>query len=227
MANVTFLGHASFEAQLGSSIIFVDPWFNKKPRQVDRLIPSAVENVDDIRKADAIFVTSEGFDHCDPYDITRITQRTFCPVIAPEETLGTLADVNARQKVVASVGDDFNLHGLDVRVMPAKYYRSANPVGYLISAGGKSIYFGGATYNFFEMGQINCDVAVIPIGGDSAMDPLSASTAAKTIKAKTVIPMMYNTYNRIKVDPAEFERRAKENGRVNVRVLEVGETLNF
>lgn len=228
MASVTYLGHSSFKAQLGKSTIYLDPWFNQKPREAQRLVPSAVENVDSIRKADAIFITSEGFDHCDPYDVTRIAQRTFCPVIAPEETLARLPDVNQRQKVTASLGDDFSINCLDVQVTQAKYYRSVNPVGYVIRSESQSIYFAGATYNFFEMSKITCEVAILPISGDGAMDVLSALTAVKSIRAKYAVPMMFNTFQKTQADSLDFARKVKENNsKTEVKILQVGETMQF
>ncbi len=227
MASVTWLGHASFEVNLGGSIIYFDPWFDQKPRQMQRLVSPGISNVDSIRKADAIMISHEHFDHCDPYDVTRISQKTFATVVAPDQTLALLTDVSPRQKMAVQTGDEFTLHGLDVSVTPARHPQSINPVGYIVEKNGKSVYFAGDTYDFFEMGQINVDVALIPIGGTYTMDIYGALSAIKRIKARFVVPMHFNTFEKITVDSHDFAKRSQGNGRSDVKVLQIGQTLDF
>lgn len=226
MANVRWLGHASFEVELDGSVVYFDPWFDKNPRKMNRLVAPAVSNVDSIKKADLILLSHEHFDHCDPYDVTRMVERTFAMVIGPDETLANFTDVSPRRKMPVQVGDNFVLHGLSISVVPARHPQSINPCGYVIEKNGKSVYFAGDTYEFFEMSQINVNVALLPIGGTFTMDWLGALSAAKRIKADYVVPMHFNTFDRIKADPEEFAKRMKET-RTIPKVLEIGQSFEF
>ncbi len=227
MASVTWLGHASFEVNLSGSVIYLDPWFDQKPRQMNRLIPSFVKNVDEIKKVDYIFISHEHFDHCDPYDVTRMAERSFASVIGPGESLALLPDVPPRRKMHVKQGDSFVLHNLSIEVTPARHPQSINAVGYVIEKEDKSIYFAGDTYEFPEMNTIDVDVALIPIGGTFTMDVYGAVNAVKRIRANFIVPMHFNTFDKIKVDMREFENLIKTRTKSAVKTLEIGQTFNF
>lgn len=226
MASVRWLGHASFEVGLEGSVVYFDPWFDKAPRQLNRLVPPFVKNVDDIKKADIIFISHEHFDHCDPYDVTRMVERTFAMVIGPDETLANLTDVSPRRKMPVHVGDNFELHGLNISVVPARHPQSVNPCGYVVEKNGKRVYFAGDTYEFPEMNKINVDVALLPIGGTYTMDYLGAIGAVKRLKADFVVPMHFNTFDQIQTKPEEFVKRVSETHTVP-KLLEIGQTFDF
>lgn len=226
MARLTWLGHASFGIELGGSIIFTDPWFNVKPREMDRLVQPAVKNVDNIRKADVILISHEHFDHCDAYDVTRIAQRTFATVVGPDESLSKFHDINPRGKMAVEEGDSFVLHGLNISVIPARHPQSVHAVGYVIEKVGKSVYFAGDTYEFPDMNSISADVALLPIGGTYTMDSLAAVNAAKRLQVSYVIPMHFNTFDKIRTSPGDFAKRLAGSKAVP-KVLEVGQSFEF
>lgn len=225
MASITYVGHSCFEITLGDQVILTDPWMNPRPREVNRLVAPAFPATH-LKKVDAIFVSHYAFDHCDNYDITTLVNRTFASVIAPDEALANLT-IPDRNKVAASEGDRFHLYGLDVEVLPARSTQMRESVGYIISAGGKRVYFSGDTYDFPGFSQVNADVGIIPIGGTYTMDILSAVTAAKKMRVRKVIPCHYNTFDRIKADPYDFEKRVKADGRTEPIVMSVGQTIDF
>jgi len=226
MASLKFLGHASFELELDGKIIYFDPWWNPKPPNEERLVAPAL-NAEQVRKADLILVSHEHFDHCDPADVTRVHEKTMAQVIAPEATLRKLDKVNPRSKMTAYVGDSFQTGGVDITVTPAKHPQSEYPVGFLVSAGGKSVYFAGDTYDFYEMSKIKADVALLPIGGTYTMDIFGALKALKFMRCENVIPMHYNTFKDIKADVREFEKKVMENTKSKPAILEVGYTFDF
>ncbi len=226
MASVTWLGHASFEVNLDGTVIYLDPWFDKKPRQMNRLVQSAVQNVDDIKKADVIMVSHEHFDHCDPYDVTRMCQRTFATIVGPDESLANFKDILPRRKMAVEQGESFMVQGLQITVTPARHPQSINPVGYILEKGGKSVYFAGDTYEFPEMNNIDVDVALLPIGGSYTMDTLGAVSAVKRMQTSFAIPMHFNTFDRITVDPDDFRKRLKDTKTV-AKVLQIGQTFEF
>lgn len=224
MASIQFLGHATFLIEIAGRVILTDPWLNPNPSEVKRLIAPAMK-AEQIRKCDMILVTHEHFDHCDPYDVASIAERTFAYVVAPESAMAKLK-VPARTRTTVVEGDKFSLIGLDIEVTPAKHPQSTQCVGYVIGGEDKRIYFAGDTYEFSGMANIRCDAAMLPIGGTYTMDVLSAVTAAKQIRPKYVVPMHYNTFNAIKADPQDFARRLK-GSKIEPIVLGVGESFSF
>ncbi len=226
MASVTWLGHASFEVNLDGTVIYLDPWFDKKPRQMNRLVQSSIKNVDDIKKADVIMISHEHFDHCDPYDVTRMVQRTFATIVGPDESLANFKDILPRRKMAIQQDESFELQGLQITVTPARHPQSINPVGYILEKNGKSIYFAGDTYEFPHMADIDVDVALLPIGGSFTMDVIGAVSAVKRMQASFAIPMHFNTFDRIQASAEEFAKRLKET-KTAAKVLQIGQTFDF
>ena len=225
MASIRYLGHSCFEIELGGRIIITDPWLQLDYPEMPRLIPPAV-SANAIRKADLILVSHEHFDHCSAYDVETIVSRTSAHVLAPAPAMALL-NVPTRCKMQVEEGEEFSLFGVDVRVVKAVHPQSANPVGFVLSSGGESAYFAGDTYEYFGMSGISVDVALIPIGGSYTMDVLSAIKALKTMRAKKVVPMHFNTFQKIECNVTDFAARVKTATRVEPLVLRVGESISF
>jgi len=223
--NVTWLGHSGFLAQMGGSTILIDPWLDPHPRQLERLVPPALAP-NQITKCDLILITHEHFDHCDPYSVGVIQSRTLAQVVAPEETLALL-DVPARSRVPVEEGDTFNLMGVQIRVTPAKHPQSTYPVGYLVSAGGETLYHAGDTYDFYDLANIDVKTALVPIGGTFTMDVIGAVTSLKRMRAKNAIPMHYNTFDKIKANADEFAKRVSASTKTEPVVMKVGDTVTL
>ncbi len=225
MASVKFLGHASFEIELGGRIIYTDPWWDAKPLKMERLVPPGIQ-AESIRKADLIMISNEKPDHCDKFDVQRVQEKTFAQVLAPDPALAKL-ELNPKLRMTAYQGDSFHNMGLDITVTKAKQPQSQYPAGYIVSAEGKRVYFAGDTYDFFEMHEISVDVALLPIGGRETMDVISAVNALKMLKCTYVVPMHYNTFKMIQANVREFEEKAKKGGRAEPVLLRVGESFSF
>jgi L-ascorbate metabolism protein UlaG (beta-lactamase superfamily) len=178
-----WLGHASFRLD-GPPTIYFDPWRLKGESP----------------QADVVLVSHEHFDHCSPEDVGQIS--------GP----GTV--------IVANSGAAKNLHG-DVRVLqPGEHvtvgevrieaipaynvdkFRSpgvpfhpkeAGHVGYVVTVGQERIYFAGDTDHIPEMAGLDCDVALLPIGGTYTMDAEEAAQAATDIGPEVVVPMHWGS----------------------------------
>ena len=220
---IRYLGHSSFEIEAGNRTFITDPWLDPRPRDFTRHTPPAA-TADSIRKADIILLSHEHFDHCSPHDVGVIVSRTNAYVIGPEEALAKL-NINQRLKVPVSIGDSFNLIGVDIEVFEARHPQSANPLAFVVKNGGQSFFFAGDTYDFGGLNGITTDVAFLPIGGTFTMDVLSALTALKRIRCKYVVPMHYNTFDRIHADVHDFHKRVKAAGKPEALILEVGESV--
>jgi L-ascorbate metabolism protein UlaG (beta-lactamase superfamily) len=101
--------------------------------------------------------------------------------------------------------------------------------GYIIRMDGIAVYHAGDTGLFSDMKLIGDlyrpDVAILPIGGRFTMGPDEAMMAAQLVGAKTIIPIHYNTWDRIRQDPVPFKAAIERTTDMKVMILKPGESL--
>ena len=225
---ITWLGHSAFLIE-GRDRILIDPFLTGNPM--------AAISADKV-ECDIICVTHGHMDHLgDAVNIARRTGATIAAILEMSEYLEKLG--------VKSVG--FNLGGTakirDTSITmvqalhsssigaPGLEFSAAMPVGMVIDSG-KVVYHAGDTAVFGDMKLIGDlykpDVALLPIGGFYTMDPRQAALAVKLIRPKTVVPMHYNTWDLIKVDPKDFQALVRKQSKtVKVVILKPGEVLDL
>jgi len=71
------------------------------------------------------------------------------------------------------------------------------------------------------------DVALLPIGGRYTMGTAEAMMAAQFIGAKLVVPIHYNTWDKITADPYPFKRALEKTTDIRVTVLQPGESIEI
>jgi L-ascorbate metabolism protein UlaG (beta-lactamase superfamily) len=99
----------------------------------------------------------------------------------------------------------------------------------LLKANGKTIYHAGDTALFSDMqliGRGGIDLAMLPIGDNYTMGIDDAVEALGFLKPALAVPMHYNTFPPIRVDPTRFESAATIAG-FNARVMAIGETIEI
>jgi L-ascorbate metabolism protein UlaG (beta-lactamase superfamily) len=103
--------------------------------------------------------------------------------------------------------------------------------GFVIGMDGMKIYHAGDTALFSDMKLIgelyHPDVALLPIGGRFTMGTSEAMMAANFIGARTVIPIHYNTWDKIIADPLQFKNAIESTTDINVKVLMPGESTDI
>jgi len=91
-------------------------------------------------------------------------------------------------------------------------------VGYLVTIGGKTIYYAGDTDFIEEMRNLeDIYLAMLPSGGTYTMDNSEAADAAVAVKPKFVIPM-----HPLDTDLEEFKRMIEERSEIKVIFLNPG-----
>ena len=208
----------TFEITLDDTICLIDPVVSGKISNEMRALPSTLD-VHHIKRCDLILITSEESAYCEPETVKEIADRTYASVVAPKPAL-TKIDVAERFKVDVRTWDKFLIKGVDIEVVRAVHPHSQYPVGYIIKTPTWRIYHSGATYTFSDIGKHACDVALLPIGGNYAMDPFDAANACKDIRPKYAIPMGYNTIKSMEQDAGEFAKGLGE--RTKAIVLKPG-----
>ena len=102
-----------------------------------------------------------------------------------------------------------------------------SPCGLLIRADGRTLYHAGDTALFLDMqliGRLGLDVAMVPIGDNFTMGFEDAAAALDLLNPRVAIPMHYNTWPLIAVDPERFVEAAARTNHT-VQVLKPGESL--
>lgn len=135
-----------------------------------------------------------------------------------------------------NIGGTITLDGVSFTMTPALHSSSieaAGPgfaggaaAGFVIGMDGVKVYHAGDTGLFSDMkliGQLyHPDVALLPIGGRFTMGVAEAMMAADFIGAKTVIPIHYNTWDKIIADPLSLKKAVERTTDISVRILRPG-----
>lgn len=110
-------------------------------------------------------------------------------------------------------------------------YNGGAAAGYVIGMDGVRVYHAGDTALFSDMKLIGelyrPDVALLPIGGRFTMGPEEAMIAANYVGAPLVIPIHYNTWDKIRQDAGKFRTAIERTTDLKVRVLSPGEPVEI
>ena len=110
-------------------------------------------------------------------------------------------------------------------------YPAGAAAGFVIGMDGMKIYHAGDTALFSDMKLIgelyHPDIALLPIGGRYTMGTAEAMIAANFIGAKIVIPIHYNTWDKIAADPLQFKKAIERTTDIRVGVLHPGESMQI
>ncbi|TLS50220.1 metal-dependent hydrolase [Paenibacillus antri] len=223
---ITFLGHACFLVEADGKRVAIDPFLTGNPTA-----PIKPEELN----VDGIVLTHGHGDHTS--DAVAVAKANGCPIVAVVELASLLARKGA-ETVGMNTGGTYEWNGIRVKMTQAFHSSSyededglhyaGQPVGVLLTMGGKTLYHTGDTALFSDLKLIGerhrIDVTALPIGGHFTMDPVDALDAATWIGAKHVIPMHYDTFPPIRQDGAAFVRRLEERGLIG-HAMKPGETL--
>lgn len=107
---------------------------------------------------------------------------------------------------------------------------AGEPAGILLFIEDKCIYHTGDTGLFYDMkliGEMNkVDYMLLPIGDNFTMGIKDAVKAVEFVKPRVAIPMHFNTFPVIGVDPLEFKKNVENMGK-NCRILQFGEEITL
>lgn len=167
-----------------------------------------------VRDADMIFVTHDHYDHFDPPSIANIKKESTL-LVAPE---------SMQKKVLSESGmspdrclfyrpeERYEQGNLVIETIPA--YNKLKPFhtkgkkwqGYVVKMDDIRYYVSGDTDVNEDIEKVQCDVAMLPIGGFYTMDKKQAADYVAKLKPKAVIPTHYGSIVGNRTDGRDFQK---------------------
>lgn len=224
MVKLTYFGHSNFMIEGRKGNIIIDPFFTGNPHV--KVNPNEII-------CNHILVTHGHQDHLG--DAVEISKRNHAPIIGVYELVEHCKKQGATGHGM-NLGGGFSFDFGHVTLVPALHssgcpdgsYGGA-PCGFVIRMENRTIYHAGDTGLSLEMkltGEMhNINLALLPIGDNFTMGPADAAKAVEFLKPKVVIPMHYNTFPEIELNPADFEDKVGDLARV--KVMKFGETYEL
>jgi L-ascorbate metabolism protein UlaG (beta-lactamase superfamily) len=219
-----YFSHSAFQLTTDDGkVIIIDPFLDNNPTS-----PVKSDSV----KADYIILSHAHGDHLG--DTVKIGQRCNSTVICVNELANYLIakGLNAHNMHIGG-GYDFDFGRVKFTIAhhgsktPDDQY-AGEPAGIIISTGGKNIYHTGDTGLFYDMkliGELHkIDYMLLPIGDNYTMGINDAVRAVEFVNPKVAIPMHYNTFPVIEVNPQEFKKKLEAKDR-RCKVMEYGEEM--
>ncbi|HED05167.1 MAG TPA: metal-dependent hydrolase [Ignavibacteria bacterium] len=221
-----YFSHSAFQITSKSGKrILIDPFLDENPTS-----PVKSGEVD----ADFIVLTHAHGDHLG--DSFKIAARCNSIFICVNE----LADYCSSKGFTAHnmhIGGGYNFEFGRVKftiahhgsLTPDNQY-AGEPAGVILIIDGKTVYHTGDTGLFYDMkliGEMNpVDYMLLPIGDNFTMGIIDAVKAVELVQPKTAIPMHYNTFSLIQVNPEDFKKKVEAKG-FHCRVMNYGEEIEL
>jgi len=216
---LTWLGHSSILLK-GTRMVLVDPFIEGGSVAVT--------------KPDIVAITHGHNDHMGEAVALNTKTVAITEIAKYLKTKGVTAEG-------MNIGGTMVLDGVSFTMTPALHsssieeagpgFSGGSAAGFVIGMDGISVYHAGDTGLFSDMRLIgelyHPDVALLPIGGRYTMGVAEAMMAANFIGAKTVIPIHYNTWDKIAADPTILKTGLERTTDIRVRILRAGECLEL
>ncbi len=220
-AKFHYINHACFMLAKNNHAIIFDPYLDGNPEGL---------SVDDL-KVDYILVSHAHFDHLG--SALELAKKCGATIISTAEIAG-LAQENGCQAHGMHLGGTFKFPFGKVRLTLAFHgagIAGGHACGFVVDFYGTSLYYAGDTALFSDMQLLQrldpFNYAVLPIGGNFTMDPQDATIACEFLKAKTVIPVHYNTWPPIAQNVNAFKAEVESRTASRVLIVAPGEVAEL
>lgn len=225
MPKLTYLSHSAFIIEGQNGTVVIDPYLTDNPLATAKPADITV---------DYVLLTHGHGDHVG--DTIEIAKNNNATVVATYE-LANWCQAKGAKVHHMNIGGAHNFPFGRVKYTIAHHGSSTpdgaymgQPAGLLITMDGKTLYHAGDTALFLDMkliGEMNhLDLAILPIGDNFTMGIDDAAKAAEFLRAKLYVPMHFNTFEAIEVNPQEFIHKLEIHGQRG-RVMDIGETIEY
>ena len=183
---ITINTHSSIRLQTKQgAVIYVDPYgFETEPHD-----------------ADLILVTHTHFEHFSPEDIAKVRKphTTFVMPAANKIDFIKAGFTDGCATFLMPHEQATPIPNVEINTVPAYniskrfHPEDAAWMGYVIGMDGVRVYVAGDTDDLPENRSIDCDIALVPVGGTYTMDAREAATFVNALHPTVAIPEHYGT----------------------------------
>lgn len=194
--SIEVLAHSCIRIQ-GDIVAYFDPFMVKE----------------EPHDADIVFLTHDHYDHFSPEDFWKVANPDTL-IIAPETIVSNLVENDIDKEMIAPVkpGDKLVIFGIPVEVVRSYntnkefHPKENNWVGYIVTFDGTRCYIAGDTDIIPENLVIDCNIALVPVGGTYTMNADEAASLINQIHPEIAIPTHYGAITGTKDDGDEFQQ---------------------
>jgi L-ascorbate metabolism protein UlaG (beta-lactamase superfamily) len=225
MLKITYLGHSAVLLSDGTHEVAIDPFLTGNP-----LAAAKPEEINP-----KFIVLSHGHgDHLG--DTINIAKNNDAMVIATYELANYCNSKGVRKVHQMNTGGSFTFPFGKVTLTVAFHSSSTpdgqymgDPNGLIIEMGGMTLYHAGDTALFSDMKLIGqtrtIDVMMVPAGDNFTMGVDEAAKAVDLVRPKMAIPIHYNTFPVIEINPDDFIRKLPSD--VKGKIMKPGDVLEL
>ncbi len=226
VVKISYHGHSIVKIETRGKTILIDPFITG-----NQLTDLKAED----EKPDVILLTHGHNDHVG--DTMDIAKREDILVVAPNELAVYLGfqGLNTHGMNIGGAKEfDFGtvkytqaFHSSSYTTEDNEIIYTGMPAGLLLTIEDKVIYHAGDTSLFSDMklyGEEGIDVAFLPIGDNFTMGPRDAAKAVELLQPKLTVPVHYNTFPPIELDPEDFKSLVTNH---EVKIMEPGESIEL
>ena len=182
LEGIEVLYHSSIRMEKDGHVIYFDPYGIKEEKN----------------DADIIFCTHSHYDHFSEEDILKIKNEK-TKILITTDLLERILKLGFRQEdiTLAIPNSSYKVLDIEINTIPAYnvdkqfHPKEKNWVGYILKLENKLLYIAGDTDITKENKQVECDIALLPIGGTYTTTYEEAAELANIISPEIIIPMHY------------------------------------
>jgi L-ascorbate metabolism protein UlaG (beta-lactamase superfamily) len=206
-------GHATFIIQWNGKTIYCDPVTANG---------SSTISYTGLPKADIILISHSHGDHWNSTTVNNQRNTTACTIYAPQAVYTAMnTTLRGLTTVMANNATATHPSGLGIEAIPA--YNSNHALGtgngYVLTLGGKRLYFSGDTGDIPETRALqNIDAAFLCMNIPFTMNVTSAISVVRAFKPKVIYPYHYRNQDSTYADLALFESQVGTDLGIEVRL---------
>ena len=198
--NIEVLCHSAIRINK-RKIIYVDPFHLEK----------------EYKDADIILITHSHYDHFSEEDIQKV-KKDDTKIYITNDLFEKAKELGFNEDKIVVVNPNETYYEDDIEIRTIRAYntnkqfhpKENNWVGYILKIQGITYYIAGDTDITEENRKVNCDVALVPVGGTYTMTAKEAATLVNEIKPKIAVPVHYGEIVGTKEDGQEFIKDLEE-----------------